>query len=263
MEVFSFTISFFASVIGCICGIGGGVIIKPMLDATGMLSVSAINFLSSCTVLTMSLYAVLKLKVNKETDLDSRLSIYLGIGAIAGGILGKQIFQVLKTFFANEETVGAVQSAVLAAIAVGTLIYIFMKEKIRTLNRTQKMTGLLVGILLGIVSSFLGIGGGPINLVLLHFFFSMETKAAAQNSLYIICLSQISNLVITILKRTVPTVSFSLLVGMVICACSGSFVGRKINARISSAAVDKLFIVLICLIIIICIYNVISSGLIL
>ena len=43
-------VSFGASIIGAICGIGGGVIIKPTLDAFGLLEVSAINFLSGCTV---------------------------------------------------------------------------------------------------------------------------------------------------------------------------------------------------------------------
>ena len=44
----------------------------------------------------------------------------------------------------------------------------------------------LIGVFLGIMSSFLGIGGGPINFVVLFFFFSMSTKIAAENSLYII-----------------------------------------------------------------------------
>lgn len=35
---------FFASVIGAICGIGGGVIIKPVLDSVGILDVTAISF---------------------------------------------------------------------------------------------------------------------------------------------------------------------------------------------------------------------------
>ena len=51
-----------------------------------------------------------------------------------------------------------------------------------------------VGLTLGIMSSFLGIGGGPINLVVLYFFFSMETKVAAQNSLYIILIFQITGI---------------------------------------------------------------------
>ena len=46
-----------------------------------------------------------------------------------------------------------------------------------------------MSITLGILSSFLGIGGGPINLVVLFFFFSMDTKTAAQNSLYTILFS--------------------------------------------------------------------------
>lgn len=39
-------VSFLASVIGAICGIGGGVIIKPVLDLCGLASVSTISFLS-------------------------------------------------------------------------------------------------------------------------------------------------------------------------------------------------------------------------
>ena len=37
MYLLFFIISFGASIIGAICGIGGGVIIKPVLDASGTL----------------------------------------------------------------------------------------------------------------------------------------------------------------------------------------------------------------------------------
>ena len=56
--VLVFAICFLASTIGAICGIGGGVIIKPALDAFGIMDVSTISFLSGCTVLSMSLYSV-------------------------------------------------------------------------------------------------------------------------------------------------------------------------------------------------------------
>ncbi len=39
-------ISVLSSVAGSICGIGGGVIMKPLLDAVGIMSVSEISFLS-------------------------------------------------------------------------------------------------------------------------------------------------------------------------------------------------------------------------
>ena len=55
-----FFICFFSSVIGAICGIGGGVIIKPVLDAFHVLDVATISFLSGCTVLSMTTYSVFK-----------------------------------------------------------------------------------------------------------------------------------------------------------------------------------------------------------
>ena len=54
-----FLICFLASAVGAVCGIGGGVIIKPVLDAFGILDVETISFLSGCTVLSMTAYAVL------------------------------------------------------------------------------------------------------------------------------------------------------------------------------------------------------------
>lgn len=255
MELLFFVISFSASVIGVICGIGGGVVIKPVLDASGVLSVSAISFLSGCTVLSMSCYSVLKSKLNKESVIDMSISTFLGIGAVVGGIVGKQAFQAVKAMFENGDTVGAVQALILAVITIGTLIYTIFKKKVKTLRLTSKVVCLLIGLTLGIMSSFLGIGGGPINLVVLYYFFSMETKVAAQNSIYIICLSQISSLVITIVTGTVPSVSPVILIGMILCGLLGSAVGRKINAKISSEVVDKLFMGLMCVIIGICFYN--------
>ena len=49
--VLFFIISFLASIAGAICGIGGGVIIKPLLDSFGLMDVKTISFLSGCTVL--------------------------------------------------------------------------------------------------------------------------------------------------------------------------------------------------------------------
>ena len=45
MIVVFFAVSLLASIVGSICGIGGGVIIKPVLDALDVMSVSCISFL--------------------------------------------------------------------------------------------------------------------------------------------------------------------------------------------------------------------------
>ena len=53
-----FVVCFGASIAGAICGIGGGVIVKPVLDLFGWDSVTTISFLSGCMVLAMSCYSV-------------------------------------------------------------------------------------------------------------------------------------------------------------------------------------------------------------
>lgn len=113
----------------------------------------------------------------------------------------------------------------------------------------------VVGLILGMMSSFLGIGGGPINLVVLYFFFSMSTKEAAQNSLYIIVISQLTSLLTTVFTGSLPDFQPLWLIVMAIGGIGGGMVGRKINKHLSSEQVDKLFIGLIMVIIAISCYN--------
>ena len=255
VELVFILISFFASVIGAICGIGGGVIIKPVLDAFGLYSVSTISFMSGCIVLAMTAYSVIKANLAHESVIEKGVSTWLGIGAALGGLLGKQLFDSVKAMFENADTVGAVQAAALFAITLGTALYTVKKSKIKTHRVKNGAACIAIGLCLGLMSAFLGIGGGPINLVVLYFFFSMETKTAAQNSLYIILISQIASLLFTIVTGKVPEFPVILFAVMVCCGILGGVVGRKINRRIDNAAVDKLFLGLLTVIMLVCCYN--------
>lgn len=255
MFVIFLSVSFFASIIGAICGIGGGVIIKPVLDAFGVLSVSTISFLSGCTVLSMSCYSVVKSKISKESSIDMKTGTPLAIGAAIGGLVGKEMFSYVSKMFENANTVGAVQAICLIVITLGTLIYTIKKEQINTMKLENLVVCLIIGAVLGIMSSFLGIGGGPINLVVLYFFFSMSSKVAAQNSLYIILFSQAASFFKTVLDGSMPEFELSLLVGMVLCGILGGVAGRMINKKIDEKTVDRLFIGLMVVIILINVYN--------
>ena len=249
-------VSFGASIVGAICGIGGGVIIKPTLDAFGVLSVAAISFLSGCTVLSMSCYSVVRSKLAGDSGVDMKTGTPLAIGAAVGGIVGKMMFQYLSGQFADQDMVGAVQAACLVVITIGTLLYTIKKEQFRTHKLTLEGVCLAFCLVLGIMSSFLGIGGGPINLVVLFYFFSMDTKTAAANSLYIILFSQITSLANTLLTGTVPEFDPVLLILMIISGIAGGMAGRAINKKIDSKTVDKLFIGLMVVLIFINIYNI-------
>ena len=79
-----FLVALTASVAGAICGIGGGVIIKPVLDLLHLETVTAISFLSGCTVLSMSCYSVGKSLLAKEHSVSLNVGTPLALGAAAG-----------------------------------------------------------------------------------------------------------------------------------------------------------------------------------
>lgn len=256
MEYFLFlAISFSASAAGAVCGIGGGVIIKPVLDLCGLAGVSEISFLSGCTVLAMSCCSVFKSLCSGESRVSFQTATPLAVGSAAGGVLGSQIFKLIRAMFGNQNAAGAVQAGCLAVITAGTLVYAVYKQRIRTYKVKSKAVCLVIGTVLGLMSSFLGIGGGPINLVVLFFFFGMDTKAAAQNSLYIILFSQLANLLTTLVTRSVPQFDMGALVLMTAGGIGGGAAGRRINRKMDNKAVDRLLLCLTAVIICISIYN--------
>ena len=254
MSLVYFLIAFLSSIVGAICGIGGGVVIKPVLDLFQLGAVSTINFLSGCTVLSMSLYSVGKAMINRDSKVDMATGTPLAIGAVLGGVAGKELFGLIKSMFANGEMVGGVQAIALGIITIGTLLYTVKKSQIHTIQIKNRLFCAVVGLLLGIMSSFLGIGGGPINLVVLGYLFSMDSKTAAANSLYIILFSQLASFVSTLITG-LPAFDPLVLALMVAGGIGGGIVGRTLNKRMDNRAVDTLFVCLMSLIIAICVFN--------
>ena len=248
-------VSFLASVIGAVCGIGGGVIIKPALDLLGWASVSSISFLSGCTVLSMSFYSVSKSILSGEKSVDMKIGTPLALGAAFGGVAGKQMFNGIRGMYENQNMVGGVQAGCLAVITVGTLVYVVNKRKVRSRNIHWPAACLFIGFALGMMSGFLGIGGGPVNLVVLFYFFGMDTKTAAANSLYIILFSQITSLITTFVTKSVPDFEPVTLLLMAAGGIGGGMAGRRVNKRIEGSVVDKLFVGVMVLIIVISVYN--------
>ena len=221
-----------------------------------MADVATINFISGCTVLSMTLYSVLRSRFSGSPQLDGKTDTPLAIGAAAGGLAGKHLFSMVAGLFDRSNTAGAVQAALLFLITFGTLVYTVNKEKITTRQATNVIASLVIGFVLGVCSSFLGIGGGPINLVVLFYFFSMGTKRAAQSSLYIILLSQAIGTISALLTQDLSHVAVPMLIGMVACGIAGGMIGRKVNSLIDEKVVDKLFIGVMVVILCINVFNV-------
>lgn len=251
-----FIVSLLASIIGAICGIGGGVIIKPVLDMVSSDGAAVINFYSGCTVLSMSLYSVSRELFSEKTEINYRQMVPLALGSAVGGIFGNTLFKSVMAMFEEPRIISGIQAICLALVVFLSMLYIINKEKIRNLKIKNAAVSAVIGFALGTMSSFLGIGGGPINLVMLYFFFSMTTKEAAFNSIFIILFGQLTNLGKTVLTHSVPQFEWFTLILMVIGGLFGGFLGRTINKKINEKTVERLFLGAMVLILLVCGLNI-------
>ena len=252
MTVIVVLTAFIATILGSISGIGGGVIIKPVMDAICDLSASTISFLSGTTVLTMTIVSLIRSR-GGEVRIDRR-GTFLAIGGAVGGLLGKMLFSLVAGSAANPSLVSLVQNIVMVILTLMVLFYVLLKAKIRTINVVNPVVSTLLGLLLGILSSFLGIGGGPINIMLLSYFFSMDSKTAALTSLYIIFFSQAVSFISSLIEGF-PPFEAEMLIAMMVAAVLGATIGRTFSKKMSSHAVDVLFSWMLVIITLISIYN--------
>lgn len=258
MLIIFFIVSFFSSTIGAICGIGGGIIIKPVLDSLNVLEVSKISLLSSCTVLSMSLYTFINAKISGVSNVDLKIATPLAIGGIFGGVIGKILFSYIIIIFESENLAGIFQSSILIFLTIITLLFTIKNMGINKINSiciNNIFLCLIIGAILGLLSSFLGIGGGPFNIMFLYFFFSMDEKISAENSLYIILFSQMSNVFISVIKNDFAKINLSFLVVMILGGILGGVLGRLINKKINTIIFQKLFLIILFIIILISVYN--------
>ncbi|WP_367924997.1 TSUP family transporter [uncultured Ruthenibacterium sp.] len=253
--LFQFLICLIATTIGGISGVGGGVIIKPVMDAVSGLSVATISFLSGCTVLGMTIATMIRSR-GGEVKVERGRGTMLALGAAVGGIVGKEVFEMVSQ--AGGIAVSVAQQVMMIALTLGVLIYTLNRSRITTKNVQNKVICLVIGLVLGLLSAFLGIGGGPINLAVLYYFFSMDSKTAALNSLYVILFSQGASFLYTLIGNTVPDFEWPVLVVMVIGGVVGGTLGRSISRRLDNSGVDRLFFWLLLVITGISIYNLVK-----
>lgn len=88
------------------------------------------------------------------------------------------------------------------------------------------------------------------------FLFSMPTKTAAENSLYIIFFSQLASLLAGIVTGSIPTFPVAVLVWMVAGGIAGGILGRALNKRLEEKMVERCFVGIMVILILVNIYNI-------
>ena len=238
---------------GAGAGIGGGVIIKPALDALGGYDVFVIGVLSSATVLAMAIVSTIQC-IKQGTRFDATL-IMLAVGAVAGGFLGKEAFSFMRSLMADN-----VLTIFQASIIIFLLIIVLLRKKLPDWHIKNKIAVFAIGLLLGAVSAFLGIGGGPINVAVLCMFFAMDIKRAATGSIFIILLAQMTKLIAIAATTGFNGLDYTMLYFMVPGGVLGGFLGVWLKHRLKEKHIETLFLVVVAGVILLNIYNIVTLS---
>lgn len=228
-----FLITLVSSCLGVMSGLGGGMIIKPLLAFTHEYSAFTINFLSITTIIFMSTVSTAKNFQNKELKWEHSF-IWIISGAVIGGIIGSLGFEYLVYASPNDDVVQSIQSFLKIVI---TFVFGIILQRMN-ITYQMKATGknlLFSGIFAGIISSFLAIGGGLVNIFIFTKLLKFKMKDAINISLLTIIFSQLISLVILSFSGEKITASF----GVILIMWLGAYVGVVLGGRILGKLSDK------------------------
>lgn len=254
MQIIYSLVVLIATMFGAIAGLGGGVIIKPILDMIGYHDVSTIGVYSCFAVFTMCVVSIMK-QVKKGFKIDISTVIYISLGSYLGGGFGDVFFENATSQF-NDHKVKLIQSTLLLVTLLFILFYTLNQEKIKSYHMDKPLFIVLLGVFLGTVSIFLGIGGGPLNVSLLVLFFSFDMKQATIYSIATIFFSQLSKLSMIVLSSEFLKYDLSFLPFICLSAIIGGYIGTIFNQALNNKSVKKVYVILIVILICISLYNI-------
>ena len=130
--VLYFLIAIGATTVGSLTGMGGGVIIKPLMDVLHGFDVQTIGVLSSLTVFSMSVVSIGK-QMLARTKIPFGTAIPLALGSVAGGLAGEKLLQVIVDALRANSAVTVVQNVVLSLLILA--VFLYMKNKSRIPSR--------------------------------------------------------------------------------------------------------------------------------
>ncbi|EOL42359.1 sulfite exporter TauE/SafE family protein [Enterococcus phoeniculicola] len=247
-----FFVIIFANTLGAISGMGGGVIIKPLLDLIGAHSVAAVSFYSSVAVFTMSIVSTAR-QMRQGISLKLPLVLWISIGALVGGMIGNVAFEALYQFVPTESYVQLIQ----IILTIITLLFAFFATKFdwAPFGLRHVFWYLFCGLILGFFASLLGIGGGPINVALLMLFFGMPIKEATVYSICTIFFSQLSKLLTITVTTGFERYDLTILYVIIPAAILGGLIGARFSHVLSPKKVTIVFQLVILIVLAINIYN--------
>jgi hypothetical protein len=211
-------LGFAAGILGSMIGLGGGIIVVPILTFLGFPpTVAASNSLFAA----LSNAVASTITYSKQKRIEFSLGLKLGLLTIPGTILGA----VISSDISSE-----IFKILFGIILTFSSVYIFLRKKLETKEKilSKQMIIFAIGasFFAGIISSFFGIGGGIIFVPLMVVGMGMAMKRAAPTSQLILLFASFSGVVVHSVLGHPDFLQAGLL-------AIGSFFGGLVGARLS------------------------------
>ena len=235
-QLWLIALGFAAGILGSMIGLGGGIIVVPVLTFLGF---------SPTAAASNSLFAALSnaiastISYSRQKRIEYSLGLKLGLLTIPGTILGAVI---------STDVTPGIFKILFGLVLIASAAYIFLRKKIETKEKTlsNQMMIFAVGasFFAGIISSFFGIGGGIIFVPLMVVGMGMAMKKAAPTSQLILLFASLSGVIShSILGHPDFTQAGFLAIG--------SFIGGLIGARLSLDIKERYLKILVSVVILI------------
>ncbi len=213
-EIAIFIITVFASILGSIVGVGGGLIIVPSLLYLEI----RINQAIPLSILSIVVNSFISSLINTKNRL---IDFKIATKSIALVLLGAYIGSLL---FINI-------NKLLLYFLFPILVISLMALNIKGIKIRSRIAYLLFFIA-GVISNLLGIGGGIIFVPVFATFLGLDYKRAAATSLFLILISTLLGSIVYLISNYYElTFALSTLLGSAIGSVIGSLRGRRIDDR--------------------------------
>lgn len=255
-DILYFLISIVATLLGSMTGAGGGVIMQPVISLMNQYGAATISILISFTLIGMGIVNVGG-HIYKKTKIDFRFAALMVLGAVPGGVIGGDILDYIIANVGSNEKVKSIQNIILLIVMVISVIYMNNRDKIKGHHFKKPVVIVSLAFALGVISSFLDIGGGPLNVSVMIFFFSIAAKDSAIYSVILIIFAQCAKMVSFFITNGFNGYNLHVMPYMIIGGILGGYFGAALNKKLSEKTIVNIFNIIQVVVIITCLLNVI------
>ena len=225
-----------AGMLGSMIGLGGGIIVVPVLTFLGFPpTVAASNSLFAA----LSNAIASTVSYSKQKRIEFSLGLKLGLLSVPGTVLGAVI---------STDTAPEIFKILFGFVLIASAAYIFLRRKIeskeKTLSKQMMIFAVGASFFAGIISSFFGIGGGIIFVPLMVVGMGMAMKRAAPTSQLILLFASLSGVIVHSVLGHPDFLQAGFL-------AIGSFIGGLIGARLSIDIKERYLQILVSVVILI------------